>query len=123
MEKLRAICKSFWKKSYIIIPIMLVVFFILGYAHEYLDLMGLSDEQVQLYYSELTKKMIFEFSIESGFVWAIFYTIVIVYIVFLLTMLISKDAMYRMVGVTVLVFSIIGIAWWFWIWNRFTIPI
>lgn len=85
--------------------------------------MGLSDEQVQLYYSELTKKMIFEFSIESGFVWAIFYTIVIVYIVFLLTMLISKDAMYRMVGVTVLVFSIIGIAWWFWIWNRFTIPI
>lgn len=113
------ICKVFWKRIYIIVPVLLIVFFLCGFYHEYVNLTRLSPQTAHMLYGTLTSEMIRDFSVESGFVWALFYTLLTVYVFFIVTMLISKERKKQITGIVFIILAVLIICLYFWFVRSF----
>lgn len=102
MKKVQEICKKFWKKIYIILPLMLLVFFAYGFVREYSS--DTSEKMVAMY--NWSKSLILEFSLYSGFACGILYSLAVLYIILLVTLFTSGDEARRNIGFVIVAVSI-----------------
>lgn len=84
--KLRGMCNFFWKRCYLFIPLLLIVFFGLGYFNLRNRLIA---DSYNLY-GELTHKDIRKMSLECGITWAFFYTAITLLVLFAVTVITAK---------------------------------
>lgn len=83
--KFRQMCSFFWRRCFIFIPILLAAFFGLGYFREFNKLF-----YGDTIYEHLSDEMIREISFQAGSTVAIIYTIVVLLLVFIITLLTAK---------------------------------
>lgn len=83
--RIRQMCSTFWRRFYIFIPILLASFFGLGYFRQFNKMI-----YGHTLYEDFSDEMIRKISLESGYTVAIFNTIVVLLVVFIVTLLVAK---------------------------------
>lgn len=136
MEKFRKILNGFWKKIYIFAPILIAVFFALGFVSEWHSLRSLEDEilnhpemhAVQFneimmeVYDNFKDEVVFEYALRSGIAWGLVYSALVLYIIFLVTMLTSKRQACRNIGIVFVILTALVIGAYLWLLANFYIP-
>lgn len=136
MEKVHKICNFFWKKSFIFIPVLLIGFYIYGYSREYLYLKEMQDivvnhseenpkeyiELLVMIYDNFSDEYIESSSFTCGVVNGIVYTLAILYIVFLISLIVSDKEKWRVLGIIILFFTILAILLYIYFIMNLKIP-
>lgn len=128
--------KKFWKRSGIIIPVIFIVFFLIGFVREYsyyerwkerIEAEKKSSLQILTEYHEsflqqhgnLSAGYIIKNSAMTGAVQGIVYTALVLYVVVLLTFMVSKNEKLRKLGSILLMISLAFVLMWLWFTRNF----
>lgn len=120
-EKIRKFCSTFWKKIYIYAPIIVIVFFTLGFANEFFYANNLqkeiknnpssyAEEFIDIMnktYDDFSNNRILEYAFGSGIAWGILYSILLVYVILLMTLFLSKKEYCKVIGWILLIITIL----------------
>lgn len=135
MEKVRKICKGFWKRCYIYIPLLFIIFFSWKYGQRYFYLNELKEEctinsenspeeyieLMMMIYDNFSQEYIQRDSLIGGIVNGIVDSMVCIYIIFLTSLILSEKAIWREIGVVLIVISLTLIALYLYFVFNFTL--
>ena len=120
-ETIQKFCSLFWKRIYIYAPIVIIVFFSLGFAHEFFYAKNFqkeiennpseyAEEFIDIMnkaYDDFSNETILEYSFGSGIAWGILYSLLLIYVIFLLTLFLSKKEYCKIIGWILLIITIL----------------